>query len=265
MEKIAYRIFLFLFKKVPMLKRCATEALIKDLPNLNIFNSLLKFHDCSIVNIMVPRTEICAVDIDSSRNEVLKKIENTYYTKIPIYKSNFDNVVGFFYTKDVILSKDENFNLRSIIQSVVFVPPSMKATNLFVKMRSSKSSLAIVLDEYGGTDGLVSMTDLIEEMIPNIDNEDEASSEYAIVKLPENKFEVSARALIKDLEEDLNIELRDSEEDYATIGGLILSIADKVPSVGEIIEYKNGIRFIIKGANERYINEVILDLNDYKS
>ncbi|WCR54218.1 MAG: Hemolysin C [Wolbachia endosymbiont of Ctenocephalides orientis wCori] len=263
-EKVAYRVFLFLFKKFSVLKKCTTEALMKDLPDLNIFNSLLKFHDCSIMDIMTPRTEIFAIEIESSKQEILKKIKNTLHTKVPIYKGNFDNIVGFFYIKDVLLSKEENFSLRSVMQSVIFVPPSMRTTNLFIKMKSSKSYLAIVLDEYGGTDGLVSMTDLIEEIIPNIDNENEVSLEHAITELSKNKFEVSARALIKEIEESLNIRLRDSEEDYATIGGLVLSIADKVPAAGDIIKYKNCIKFIVKDANDRYINKIILDLSNYK-
>ncbi|GFY65407.1 possible hemolysin C [Trichonephila inaurata madagascariensis] len=131
-------------------------------------------------------------------------------------------------------------------------------------MKSSKSYLAIVLDEYGGTDGLISITDLIEELIPNI-GENEINSEYTITELSQNKFEVSARVLIKDIEEDLKIELRDPEEDYVTLGGLILSIAGKVPSVDEVIKYKNGMKFIIKDANERYINKIVLDLSDYKN
>ena len=238
---------------------------MKDLPDLNIFNSLLKFHDCSIIDIMTPRTEIFAIEIESNKQEIIKKIKNTLHTKVPIYKGNFDNIIGFFYVKDILFNKEENFNLRSIMQSVIFVPQSIRTTNLFIKMKSSKSYLAIVLDEYGGTDGLVSMTDLIEEIIPNIDSENETSLEHGITELSKNEFEVSARVLIKDIEESLNVELRDSEEDYATIGGLILSIADKVPAAGDVIKYKNGIKFIIKDANERYINKIILDLSNYKA
>lgn len=264
-EKVTYRIFLFLFKKFPVLKRSATEALMKDLPDLNIFNSLLKFHDCSIIDIMTPRMEMCALNIDSNKKEIIEKIKNTHHTKVLLYKNNFDNIIGFFYVKDVIFGVDKDVNLKHIIQNVIFVPPSMKMTNLFAKMKSSKACLAIVLDEYGGTDGLISMTDLIEEMIPDFDSESEVSSEHAIIKLPNNKFEVSARTLIKDIEEDLNIELRNSEEDYATIGGLVLSIASKIPSTDEVIEYKNGVKFIIKDADERYVNKIILDLSDYKN
>lgn len=264
-EKIVYRTFLFLFNKTSVLKKCASDALMHDLSDPSIFNSLLKFRDCSIIDIMTSRTEICAVDIESSKHEVIKKVKSTCHTKIPAYRNNFDNVIGFFYVKDIIFNKDKNFNLRNIIQSVIFVPSSMKTTNLFVRMKSSKSYLAIVLDEYGGTDGLISMTDLIEELIPNIDNGNEVNSEYTITELSQSKFEISARALIKDIEENLKIELRDSEEDYSTLSGLILSIAGKVPSVDEVIRYKNGIKFIIKDANERYINKIILDLSDYKN
>ncbi|NUY39368.1 CBS domain-containing protein [Wolbachia endosymbiont of Litomosoides brasiliensis] len=263
-EEVVYRAFLFLFKKIRILKKCATEALMEDIPDLSIFNGLLKFHDCNIIDIMTPRTEICAVDIESSRHEIIKKVKGTCLTKILIYKNNFDNVIGFFYIKDVFFSKDKNFNLRSIIQNVIFVPPSMKTTSLFVKMRSSRSHLAVVLDEYGGTDGLISMTDLMGKLMPSVSSGNEPF-EHVIVELSQNKYEVSARAPIRDIEENLEIELRDPEEDYATLGGLIFSIAGRVPSVGETIEYKNGIKFIIKDANERYINKVILNLSDYES
>jgi len=264
-EKIVYRTFLFLFNKTSVLKKCATEALMGDLSDLDILNSLLKFRDCSIMDIMTPRKEICSVDIKSSKDELIKKVKNTCYTKIPTYINDFDNVTGFFYVKDVIFNRNKNFNLEDIKQNILFVPASMKTTDLFVMMKSSKLYLAIVLDEHGGTDGLISMTDLIEELIPNIDNGNEVNSEYTITELSQSKFEMLARTLIKDIEESLKIELRDSEEDYATLSGLILSIAGKIPSVDEVISYKNGIKFIIKDANERYINKIILDLSDYKN
>ncbi|QOD38523.1 transporter associated domain-containing protein [Candidatus Wolbachia massiliensis] len=264
MERIIYKVFLFLFKKIRVLKKCATDALMNGLPDPNVFNDLLKFHDCNITGIMTPRTEICAVNVESSKSEVMERIKNTYHTKMLIYKGNFDNVIGFFYIKDVIFYKDKNFNLRSLVQNVIFVPPSMRTTSLFVKMRSSRSYLAVVLDEYGGTDGLISMTDLIEELMPNVSSGNEAF-EYAVVKLSQDKFEVSARTLIRDIEESLKIKLRDPEEDYATLGGLILSVAGKIPSIDEVIEYKNGVKFVIKDASERYINKIILDLSDYEN
>lgn len=263
-KRVAYRVFLFLFKRARILRECATEALMKDLPDLNIFNGLIKFHDCNITDVMTLRTEICAVDIELSKHEVMKKIKNVRHTKVLIYKNDFDNVIGFFYVKDVILNEDKGFSLRELVQNVIFVPPSMKTTSLFVKMRSSRSYLAVVLDEYGGTDGLISVTDLVEELVSNINSGSEPS-EYAIVKLSQSKFEISARTLIKDIEENLKIELRSPEEDYATLGGLILSVAGKVPSVGEVVKYKNGVKFVVKNASERYIDKVILDLSDYKN
>lgn len=262
MGKIAYKIFSFLFKKFSVLKNSAAKALMKDLTNLSILNSIQKFHNCSIVDIMTPRTEIYALDVNLSKIEVLKKIKGSCYTKVLLYKGNFDNVIGFFYVKDVLLNQDTDFNLKHIMQTILYVPPSMKTTTLFAKMKSSKLCLAVVIDEYGGTDGLISITDLIKEMLPSFDNEHE---ENYIIKLPQNKFEVSARILIKDIEEDLHIELRDPEEDYVTLGGLILSVAGKIPSTDEVIEYKDGIKFIIKESNERYISTIILDLSNHNS
>jgi magnesium and cobalt transporter len=261
-EKIAYRVLLFFFRKASILKKSATKALMEDLSDLNIvfIDSMLKFHDCNITDIMTPRTEICAIDINSRKDEIIEKIRNTCYTKLLVYRNNFDNILGFFYVKDILFSKNKDFNLKSIIQNIIFVPPSMKTTNLFIKMQSSKSCLAVVLDEYGGTYGLISISDLIWEMLPTFYNENEP---YNIIELSYNIFEVPAKILIKDIEEVLNIKLRDPDEDYVTLGGLVLSIAGKVPSTNEIIEYKSKIKFIIKDANERYINRIILDLSNY--
>ncbi len=228
--------------------------------NIVLVDSLLKFYDCTIIDVMTPRTEIYAIDINSNKDEVIEKIRKASYTKVVVYKNNFDNIVGFFYVKDVLFSKNKDFSIKCVMQNIIFVPPSMKTINLFIKMQSSKSCLAVVLDEYGGTYGLISISDLIWKMLPSFDNENEP---YRITELSYNIFEVPARILIKDIEEELNIKLRDPDEDYVTLGGLVLSIAGKVPSIDEVIEYKNKIRFIIKDANERYINKIILDLSHY--
>ncbi|OEY87187.1 hypothetical protein BIY23_00585 [Wolbachia pipientis] len=261
-EKVVYRVLLFFFKKTSILRKSAIKALMEGSSDLNIvfIDSLLKFHDCNIIDIMTPRTEIYAIDIDSSNDEVMEKVRNTHHTKILVYKNSFDNIIGFFYVKDIILNDCQSFNLKYIIQNIIFVPPSMKTTNLFIKMQSSKSCLAVVLDEYGGTYGIISISDLIWEMLPSFD---EASSEYTIIKLSDNIFEVPARVLLKDIEKELNIMLRDPDDDYVTLGGLVLSIAGKVPFNDEVIKYKNNIKFIVKDANERYINRIILDLSNY--
>ncbi|WP_333023402.1 transporter associated domain-containing protein [Wolbachia endosymbiont of Pentidionis agamae] len=264
-EKIIYSIVSFFLKKSHAIKNNITRALVNDSTfffDNNIFDALQKFHDCSVKDIMNQRTEICAVSINSCRSSILEKIKNNSYTKILIYRNGLDNIIGFFYVKDFILKNE--LDLKSIMRDVIFVPQSMKVTNLLLQMKSTKSRIAIVLDEYGGTDGLISLSDLVQGIIYNITNVDKLHIENTFIEVSKNKFEISARTLIKELENMLKVKLCKVEEDYVTVGGLVYSIINRIPLINEIIEYKYGIKFIVKDVDERCIYKIIVDLSEYK-
>lgn len=120
---------------------------------------------------MTPRIEICALDLYLSRHEVIK-IRNTCHTKIPVYKNNF-LIDSLFYVKDLLFDKSEIIDLKSLVQNVIFIPPSMKTINLFIEMKSARPHLAVVLDEHVETDGLISMVDLIEKLVLNFNSGNE--------------------------------------------------------------------------------------------
>lgn len=265
LERIKHKLLLLLFKNSPTFRKYAAELVIKNnlLYSLNVSSSVLEICNNSIRDIIIPRAEIYAVDID--KDDAIDKLKNSNYVEVPVYKSNLDNIIGFIRIKDVLFNYDKSINLKGIIHNVFYVPPSMKIVNLFIKMQSSQKHLAVVLDEYGCTEGLVSMVGLIKGIVGGISkSEYDENLGFSFAKIAENKFEVSARALIKEIEDKLHIELKDSEdEDYVTISGLVFAIAGKVPQVSEVIRHKNGVKFIIKEANERCVQKLILDLSEY--
>lgn len=266
LEKIKRKLLLLLFKNSPTFRKYATELVIKNnlLYSLNVSSSVLEVCNNSIRDIIIPRAEIYAVDID--KDDAIDKLKNSNHIEVPVYKSNLDNIIGFIHIKDVLFNCDKNINLKTIMHNVFYVPPSMKIVNLFIKMQSSQKHLAVVLDEYGCTEGLISMVGLIKGIIEGISkNEYDENPGFSFAKVAENKFEVPARTLIKEIEDKLHVELKDSEDDdYVTINGLIFAIAGRVPLINEVVEHKSGVKFIIKEVNERCVQKLILDLSQYR-
>ncbi|KJV69370.1 hemolysin family protein [Candidatus Neoehrlichia procyonis] len=260
-------IFSFILKKFPSFKEFTEHQLLYDsklnLSNFHVLHNLIKFNDCAVKDIMIPRAEIYAVDINEG-NLIEKIIIQGQHTRIPVYKDNLDNIIGFLHIKDLMSKFNKKFNIEDIIHNVIYVPPSMKAVNLFIKMQSSHMNVAVVLDEYGCTEGLVTMADLIEEIVGDISDEHDTSSVQEIVNISDNKIEVSARVLVETLEQSLNINLRDCEEEYVTIGGLILSMIGRIPIVDEVFEHKSGAVFLIKEVDDRCIHKIIIDLSNIK-
>ncbi|GAT76831.1 hemolysin [Ehrlichia ruminantium] len=267
-ESLCVKLVSLILKKMPRLKKEVESTLIADnqcFSNSRMFHNLVKFNDCLVRDIMIPRTEIYAVDIADipDSKSLTDKLIKGQYTRIPAYESNLDNIIGFIHIKDIISNFDKIFNVKNIIRTIICIPPSMKAVNLFIKMQSSHTHVAIVIDEYGGTEGLVTMADLIEEIVGNIDDEHDTPTVPSIVNISDNKIEVNARVLVKTLEETFNIDFRDcKEDDYVTIGGLILSMIGRVPIINEVFEHKSGAVFYIKEADDRCIYKIVIDLSN---
>ncbi|MCU7611192.1 hemolysin family protein [Anaplasma capra] len=227
----------------------------------NIMSNVIRLDECSVKDIMVQRSEILALGIDD--DNLLVKVLKSQHTRVPIYKDNIDNIIGFIHIKDIMSREGLDFNVKDIIHNVMYVPHSMKAANLFIKMQSSRVHMAIVLDEYGSTDGLVTMADIIEEIVGDIEDEHDVPSIPDIVNISNNKIEVNARVLVRTLEQSLRIALRDSEEEeYVTVGGLILAMVGRVPIVDEVFHHKSGASFLIKEVDSRCIYRVVIDLSN---
>ncbi len=259
-----------LFFQSGQLKEAIAEALEEEpqsatqLPpeEKTMLKNLLEFSEKAARSIMIPRSQIQAVEYATSLEALKKIVGDKSHTRIPIYKETLDSVKGFIHVKDLfpIINGDAVFDMALLLRDVLFVPPSMKVLDLLIKMRLSRVHMAIVVDEYGGTDGLVTMEDLFEQIVGEIhDEHDEGYAHDALRWSPQHTVEVDAKIEVDRLERELAISLReeaDGEHRYDTLGGLIFFLLGRVPVKGERIPYKNGIDFEILDGDARRVKSV---------
>ncbi|MBQ4874787.1 MAG: HlyC/CorC family transporter [Rickettsiaceae bacterium H1] len=256
--------FLLLLKKVKKVKRLfyrlqkIEEKKAKGQQQLKIVKSLSAFNEINVSDIMVTRKEIFAFPINITKGEILNSLQDHQYTRIPVYKDNLDKIIGFVHIKDILRNVNNIFRIRDIVRNIIFVPAAMKAVDLLVKMQSSHIHVAIVLDEYGGTEGLVTIVNIIEEIVGNIDDEHDQNIQPALIKVADGKFEVEGSMQIATLGSALNIQFNDNQE-YDTVSGLINTLIGRIPEKGEVI--KDGkITYTITEADERCIYKVIINI-----
>ncbi|MBN8827843.1 MAG: HlyC/CorC family transporter [Sphingobacteriia bacterium] len=221
-----------------------------------LLHNILEFGALTASDVMIPRSDIVALSVDSNKDDIIKSFIKHNHSRMPIFEKDLDNVIGFVHIKDLLtlfLTDESNFNLKKIIREIIFVVPTMNIIDLLVKMRSARVHMALVLDEYGGIDGLITIDDLLEQIVGNIE-EDHDIKKPEIVKVSEKVFEASARISIEKLEEVLDRNIFDGdEEDCETLAGLIFVLAGHVPSKGEIINHPLGIKFEILDADPRNV------------
>ena len=238
--------------------------------NSEINNSWIKYQALKAEDIMIPRMDIIAVNYDSPLNEISKIFLETRHTRIPVYKKELDNIIGFINIKDLlpflINSQDNpNYNIDTVLHKLLIVSPSMKIYDLLEKMRQTRTHIALVVDELGGADGLITIEDLIEEIVGEIEDEHDQNNEDLEFKIIDKKtFEVNGRIKIEILEEKLNLKLSEENgEEYDTLGGLILSISSSVPHKGEKITHpSNGMIFEILDSDPRRIKKVLIHISN---
>jgi len=236
-----------------------------------------RFHLLRVEDVMVPRADIVAVDAGATLTEISKTFKEAGHSRLPVYKETLDDPLGMVHIKDVLpyLMFDAKGRsgktypnkkvLQYIRRPVLFVPPSMLAQDLLKRMQARRTHMAIVVDEYGGTDGIVTIEDLIEEIVGEIDDEhDEIETEVQIVtgKGGRSVWEVDARTAIDDFEKALGRDFAtpDEEDDVDTLGGLVFTLAGRVPERGEIIRHPDGVEFEVIDADPRRVKR--LRIND---
>lgn len=236
---------------------------------INILKNILKFDNLCVHQLMTPRADIIAVDKKTSIDELKDIIAKYEHTRVPVYQDRLDKIVGFIHAKDV-LSKSLNqkkFDISSIIRKILVISPSMQAIDLLVKMQLSRVHIAIVLDEYGGVDGLITIENLIEAIIGEIEDEHDTDQEQEYVALKDSAIEASARLSIKKLEELFQLDLQsdDEDSDFDTVGGLVLASISHIPVVGEVIKHKSGLVFKILDADPRKIKKIYISKKPLKT
>ena len=208
-------------------------------------------------DVMVPRVDIVSVAMSDDFDEIVKQLIKTNHSRVPVRNESLDDIVGILHIKDVLanLFLKEKQNIKSLLKKPIFVSPSISLLDLLYEMRIKRRHLALIVDEYGGIDGLVTIEDLVEELVGEIEDEHDLSSECRLEKMEDGSIVVEARIII-DLVEGFiqSIRKEDLNDEIETLGGFIVSIAGRVPVKGEVIKYSpSGLKFEILEADPRKV------------
>ncbi|MGK2285511.1 hemolysin family protein [Pedomonas sp. V897] len=228
-----------------------------------MLRNLLSYGELRVDDVAVPRADIIAFDAAGSFDELARLFVEAGHSRLPVYRDSLDAIIGMVHVKDVYAhlvqpSETGPPRVEQLLRSVLFVPPSMRILDLLARMRSSRTHMAIVVDEYGGTDGLVTIEDLVEEIVGEIEDEHDETEASLIRPLPGGSYDVDARLGVTELEAELGTDFLPEEDDndIDTVGGLIFVLAGRVPAIGEVIEHPSGYRFEIVDGEPRRITRV---------
>lgn len=242
-----------------------------------MLSNILSFGGLRVDDVMVPRADIIAVDVSTSLNDILEVFRDAAHSRLPIYRETLDDPIGMVHIKDVIAIVSpgpdsdadravahNGYILNKLRRDVLFVPPSMPALDLLIRMQKTHIHLAIVIDEYGGTDGLVSIEDLVEQIVGEIEDEHDTDAAPVLIQREGGGFDADARVPVGELEDKVAIALlsEDREEDIDTLGGLIFSLVGRVPQRGELIRHPGGLEFEIIDADPRRVKKIRIHLID---
>lgn len=226
-----------------------------------MINNLFDFSDAQAKEVMVPRIDMTFADINSTYDELIEIFQEDKFTRLPVYEENTDNVVGILNMKDLLLYKDkEHFKLSSIMREPYFTYEHKNTAELFIEMKKSSISLAIVLDEYGATAGLITLEDLLEEIVGEIRDEYDTDEEDSILPLNEREFIVLGSTNLEDLCEELNLNF--VSEDYDTIGGYLIGLLDHLPEKNEIIITDDDVLLRVEQMDKNRIEKIYIKKPD---
>ena len=226
-----------------------------------LINNIINLGDKSVEDVMVPRAEIIALKKNQNIKTILSIIETESHSRMPVFEHNLDNILGFVHIKDVLKNVNEkNFIIKNILREVLYVAPKSPILDLLKRMRLSRIHMGLVVDEFGGVDGLVTIEDLVEEIVGEIEDEHDAEDNIKFQKINETKIVVDAAYKLNDLEKYYSIKINEiNEEEIDTVGGLAFFLAGKVPKNQEIFQYNNFLKFKILSATDRRINTLEID------
>ena len=225
-----------------------------------LVRNALGFGTLRVDDVMVPRGDISGIEAASPLAEVVRVLGQGGHSRLVVYRTTLDDVLGVVHIKDLLPFWGDGaaFALEKIIRPVLVVPPSMRVVELLAEMRSTRNHVALVVDEFGGIDGLVTMGDLVSEMMGEMRDEHDRDEPVELVAHPDGTFEAAGRTDLEELEERLGVPMlgEDERDEADTLGGLILALADRVPARGEIVRHPSGYLFEVLDADPRRIKRV---------
>jgi len=224
-----------------------------------IFNNLLKVHKKTVDDVMVPRGEIIFIDQNIDKENIIKIINKEAHSRMPVVKEELENCLGMVHIKDLFKKiNNKSFKIKSLLREVLFIPSATPVFNLLQKMKKQNIHLAIVMDEFNSVAGLVTIEDLVEEIVGEIEDEHD-KEEAPMYDLKNNNLIMDAAMLVDDFEREFDISIpEDLKEDVGTIGGIIFNLAGRIPKKKEKFDINKKLSFTIHKVSSRKILEVIV-------
>lgn len=260
---------LFLFRVDPNKKRDAItedelrtivevshEEGVIEIEEKKMINNVFDFGDSVARDIMVPRIDMVFVDVNATYDELMEIFSQEKFTRMPVYEESTDNVIGIINMKDLILfDKDREFSVREFLRQPLYTYEYKKTAELMVEMRKTFNNIVIVLDEYGATAGLITLEDMLEEIVGEIRDEYDVDEEDEVKEIAPNEYLVNGSTKLDDLNERLELELE--SDDYDSIGGLVIGLLDHLPEQGEEVNYEN-LRLVVECVEKNRIDKIHL-------
>jgi CBS domain containing-hemolysin-like protein len=225
-----------------------------------LLKNILRMRDTTVHDVMVPRAHIVAVEIGTSFEALVRMMTEEAHSRLPVYRETLDDVLGMVHIKDVFAAehaaadKGAPVKLEKLLRKLLFVPPSMGTLDLLLQMRMTRTHLALVVDEYGGTDGLVTIEDLVEQIVGEIEDEHDDDAAPAFERRPDGTILADAGTPIEELERAVGPILTDEEQDEVdTLAGLVTTLAGRVPGAGEVIHHPSGVEFEVLAGDARRV------------
>jgi magnesium and cobalt transporter len=235
-------------------------------PSVTLLAHLQAVQNLTAKDIMIPRVDIAALDEAAELPEILAVLRDTPQTCLPVYRGSLDDIVGAVNTKDLFVNlaahvvDNEPFNLSAMACDMLFVSPSMRLFDLLEKMQQHRLNIALVVDEYGGVDGLVSQKDILQQLLSGFDEDLVADLSQQLIQRADGSFLADARIKLEELETKIGDFLSEEEqnEDFDTLGGLVSFLIGRVPNRGEVVRHASGVEFEIVDADPRRVKRVII-------
>lgn len=226
-----------------------------------LISNILSLRDMSAADVMIPRADIVAISEDMSQAELLALLAERQYSRIPVYKDTLDNVTGAIHVKDILatLAQGIEVNVPALVRDIPIISPSMPVLDLLLQMRITRKHMVLVIDEFGGIDGLIAIGDVIEAIVGEIYDEHDPDDQPQVIHKPDGTVIADARFDLEEFEGLFgNILNEEERENHDTLGGLIFSMAGRVPARGEVLTHKSGLVFEILDADPRRVNKVCI-------
>lgn len=248
--------------------REAIEELIEETPESDtpisedqrvLLANILKLRDKTVRDVMVPRVDIVAISADMPLDEVVRLIQAEAHSRYPVYRESLDDVIGMIHIKDVLAywGAPKKFNLRDILRRVVFVAPTLPVLDMLLDMRRSRTHMALVVDEFGGTDGVLTIEDLVEEIVGEIEDEHDVAQAPTVQRRNDGTIDMNGRTPVEMLEQEIGDMLSEDERrEIDTVGGLIFSLLGRIPERGEVVSHPSGVEFEILDVDPRRIRRL---------